>query len=376
MLSPLDDYPIHQVAEVMRHVATSDRNFYDRYYFNLYTIAGDLFCVFGLGQYPNLGTTDAFVCVTRDSVHRVARASKELGADRMDLAVGSLRVEVIEGLRRLRVVCEPGDAATAAGVEIDAVFDGVIPAHLEPRHYRRDLGRVTFDTQRLAQTGRWQGHLKVGSEDFELDPDHWWGYRDRSWGVRPVGEAEPPGIKAGRPPGTFFWLYAPLQFADHSYLVMVQEERDGSRVLEHAVRLWNDGRTEDLGRPRHNVEFVAGTRAPKRATLHVTEPDGTPLEIYVEPVLPCYLMKGTGYGVEPDWRHGMWQGAQKEEGLRWDLTDPEIQRGLFGLAEYSSRAETSRGDHGYGMFEFACVGPHDRYGFEGFEDMGLLRLSS
>jgi hypothetical protein len=24
------------------------------------------------------------------------------------------------------------------------------------------------------------------------------------------------------------------------------------------------------------------------------------------------------------------------------------------------------------MFEFACVGPHDRYGFEGFEDMGLV----
>jgi hypothetical protein len=34
MLTPLDDYPIHQVAEVMRHVGTSDRNFYDRYYFN------------------------------------------------------------------------------------------------------------------------------------------------------------------------------------------------------------------------------------------------------------------------------------------------------------------------------------------------------
>src|SRR6516165_5805567 len=101
MLSPLDDYPIHQVAEVMRHVATSDRNFYDRYYFNVYSTAGDLFCVFGLGQYPNLGTTDAFVCVTHDSIHRVVRASKEFGLDRMDLTVGPLRVEVLEGLRRL-----------------------------------------------------------------------------------------------------------------------------------------------------------------------------------------------------------------------------------------------------------------------------------
>ena len=36
MLSPLDDYPIHQIAEPIRHVGTSDRNFYDRYYFNLH----------------------------------------------------------------------------------------------------------------------------------------------------------------------------------------------------------------------------------------------------------------------------------------------------------------------------------------------------
>lgn len=29
-LSPLDDHPVHQSPEVMRHVTTSDRNFYDR----------------------------------------------------------------------------------------------------------------------------------------------------------------------------------------------------------------------------------------------------------------------------------------------------------------------------------------------------------
>ena len=29
MLTNLDEYPIHQFAEPMRYVATSDRNFYD-----------------------------------------------------------------------------------------------------------------------------------------------------------------------------------------------------------------------------------------------------------------------------------------------------------------------------------------------------------
>jgi hypothetical protein len=372
MLSPLDDYPVHQVAEVIRHVGTSDRNFYDRYYFNLYSRAGDVFCVFGYGQYPNLGTADAFVCVTDGLVHRVVRGSRELGADRMDTTVGPLRVEIVEPLHKVRVVSEPGEAADEAGVEIDATFEGVISPHLEPRHWRREFGRVTFDTQRLAQTGRWQGRLKLGDRVIDLASDDWWGYRDRSWGVRPVGEAEPPGVRASQPPGTFFWLYAPLQFDNHSYLIITQEDRDGTRLLEEAVRVWNDGRVDRLGRPEHQVEFVPGTRAPKAATLTVHEPTGEPLSIYIETVLPCYLSVGSGYGPDPEWRHGMWQGPLKVEGRTWDLSATDVRKQLMGFAEYSARAETSSGERGYGMFEFACVGAHDQYGFTGWENLNLV----
>ena len=34
MLSRFDDYPIHQTAEPVAHPASSDRNGYDRYWFN------------------------------------------------------------------------------------------------------------------------------------------------------------------------------------------------------------------------------------------------------------------------------------------------------------------------------------------------------
>ena len=85
MLSPMDDYPVHQIAEPIRHVATSDRNFYDRYYFNCYpTESPDVFLIVGLGQYPNLGVMDAFAVLRRGDDHIVARMSKALGADRTD----------------------------------------------------------------------------------------------------------------------------------------------------------------------------------------------------------------------------------------------------------------------------------------------------
>ena len=120
MLSPLDDYPIHQIAEPIRHVGTSDRNFYDRYYFNLHGCSDELFLVTGMGQYPNLGVQDAFAVVIRNGIHRVVRASRELGGNRMDTSVGPFRIEVLEGLKRLRVVLEPN----AFGLAMDLVFEG------------------------------------------------------------------------------------------------------------------------------------------------------------------------------------------------------------------------------------------------------------
>ena len=56
---PLDEYPVHQVPLSMRHMATSDRNAYDRCYFNAHDRSGEVFLVTGMGVYPNLGVIDA-----------------------------------------------------------------------------------------------------------------------------------------------------------------------------------------------------------------------------------------------------------------------------------------------------------------------------
>ena len=102
-VTPWDDYPVHQSSNWIAHVATSDRNFYDRYYFNVLDTQGRFMVVMGLGQYPNLGTTDAFVTVRVGEKQHVVRASKPL-VDRSDISVGPLRIEVIEPLKRLRFV--------------------------------------------------------------------------------------------------------------------------------------------------------------------------------------------------------------------------------------------------------------------------------
>ncbi len=360
-LSSWDDYPVHQVAETIRHSATSDRNFYDRYYFNCHQNDGDAFAIFGLGQYPNLGVQDAFMCVVNGTSHRVIRGSRELG-DRMDTSVGPIRVEVIKPLEELRFVVEPNEH----GVSADLHWVGSVPAFEEPRQYIRKHGRVLFDTMRLAQTGRWSGTITTGDATFEVTPDSWWGTRDRSWGVRPVGEEEPMGIRTeGQMTG--MWNYAPMQFEDHSILYMLNEHDDGTRVTEEATRIWNDPDrpTEYLGAVEHHAVVTPGTRRIESSTLRFPDAPEGPLEIAMTPLLDCWLMVGTGYGIEPDWRFGMYQGPLVVQGVDVDY-ERDADR-LFGLVDQVARFEQSNGAVGHGLHEFFFIGEFGRYGLVGWD---------
>ncbi len=355
-LSPMDDYPLHQMADTIRNVGTSDRNFYDRYYFNLHNSSGELFMVMGMGQYPNLAVQDAFVALRRGSTHRVVRASRELG-DRFDTAVGPIRIEVLDGLNRLRFVLEPN----AWGLAMDLVWEGAIPAFLEPRQYVRRQGRVFFDSVRFAQTGCWSGWLEIDGERHAVTPDRWKGSRDRSWGIRPVGEHEPAGIHQGSHSMQGMWNYCPMQFDDHSILYICNELNDGRRELEEAMRIWSDPEREPewLGRPEYEHEFDAAKEFIVASTIRFPDAPEGPLEVRCTPLLPMYLFIGTGYGVDADWKHGMYKGPLVVEGLSLDHERDRAR--FFGLIDSPCRFEAN-GKVGWGLFEYCFMGPFDRYG--------------
>jgi hypothetical protein len=356
VLSPLDDYPVHQIAEPVRYVATSDRNFYDRYYFNAHRRDESLFVVAGMGQYPNLGTTDAFLAVRTGDRQQVVRSSRLLGADRMDTTVGPLRVEVIEGLKRLRLVCDSPGLPVAA----DLTWTAAIPAVAEPRHFYRSGARVVSDTMRVAQTGTWTGSLRLGDEEWDVQPLEWGGGRDRSWGVRPVGEPEPRGARDIEGSPGFFWIYSTPQFEEFSLIVIVHENRTGRRILEEAVKVWpeSSGRLpESLGRPEHTVAFGDSIDTVQTTTLTFT---GTDEVLRVRPLTAVYLALGTGYGIEPDWRHGMYHGPSVVQSVEYSLKDEEVRRQSRGLVDYLARFDFA-GHVGFGLFEFALLGPNDRY---------------
>jgi hypothetical protein len=353
VLSSWDDYPIHQASEYVAHPATSDRNFYDRYYFNMHPSSDDYFAIFGFGEYPNLGVKDAFVDVRIGDEQHIVRASAPL-VDRMDASVGPLRVEVIEPLRKLRVIVEP----TEHTVAMDVVWEGFGPAVPEPRQYVRSKGRVVFDTQRLAQMGRWSGTLSVAGQDFAVTPDRCGGSRDRSWGVRPVGEREPDGIRQGVNAMAGMWNYFPMQFDDHCIYYICHEQNDGLRLLLQAERVWLDGTVDDLGEPEHEHTFVPGTRELKHSLIHFPHAG---IVIDCTPLLINYLSIGTGYGMDPDWRHGMYHGPELVvQGRVLDVKEIQTMA-RYGVLDHVGHF-TYDNHVGYGLYEQGFFGPFERYG--------------
>ncbi len=364
MLSSMDDYPLHQIAEPIRNVGTSDRNFYDRYYFNLHGCSDELMLIMGMGQYPNLGVQDAFAVVRRGDKHLVVRASRELD-DRMDTSVGPHRVEVIEPLHKVRWITESNEH----GIACDVTWEGAIPAFLEPRQYIRKYGRVLFDTMRFAQTGL-------------LDRDARGRRRALRHHARPlVGH---PGPLVGRAPGGREGgaRHPRRRGADGRHV----ELRADAVLRTSRSSTSSTSRTTASARPRRpsasgptrpaspsgwaDPEFdhtlVPGTRTVSSSVLSFPEAPGGGFDVKVTPLTHVYITVGTGYGMEEDWGHGMYQGPLVVQGVEHDMDELE-KWAWYGVTDHVARFET--GDTtGYGLHEHGFFGPFRKYGLERGDD--------
>jgi hypothetical protein len=362
----LDEYPLHQTPLSMRYVGTSDRNFYDRCYFNAHDRTGDILVITGLGIYPQLGVKDAYAVVRRGDLQHVIRCSDALDDERLNMSVGPYRVEVVEPLQQIRLVCD----ADEKGLGFDLTWRGSFPAVDEERHLMRTGIRPILDASRFAQLGSWEGELRVHGDTIAVDPDVWVGSRDRSWGIRPSGLPEPSGRPADDAADFgFWWLYAPVRFDDFAIVVIAQEDGHGYRTLNDAVRVWGDGRLEQLGWPRVSVSYASGTRHPEHARIDLTEPDGSPLVLEVDTLGHVPLHVGCGYGGDPDWTHGAWMGRDWLDGATYDFSDPAVAaRTAWGVVDHVGRA-TCDGQVGWGLFEHGTVGKHAP---SGFGDLGAV----
>src|SRR4051812_15081280 len=106
VLNPLDDYAVHQTPEPLAHVATTDANAYDRYFFNGYDDEGSVVFAVALGLSPTRRLTAAAVPAAHEGRQRSLPAPGRMPIARSIPGVGPTPVGVVAPLDRLRVTAD------------------------------------------------------------------------------------------------------------------------------------------------------------------------------------------------------------------------------------------------------------------------------
>jgi len=359
VLTKGDDFPIHQTSEPIAYSGT-DRNFYDRYFFNAYPYEGDDFFALAFGVYPHLNIADASFCVIRDGVQTALHASRWLGMERMDLHVGPIAIEVLEPLKSLKILVDSPDH----GLRAEIVFEGRAFPVEEPRFIRRHGPRAFMDYTRLTQNGRYSGWIEL--DGVRKSVDGFVGTRDRSWGVRPVGvrdgqELIPPA------PMQFYWMWSPSNFPAGSFYFHTNEDEAGEAWNRRAV--WApegvgvDGLVE-IAECSIKVDWKSGTRHASHAVVSL-KGQGHDMEVIYEPGLQFFML-GLGYG-HPKWAHGLAHGALtvEREDLKLGDVDVHLPHHLHvqALSKVTYRSASGFEQVGRGILEQLVLGPHAPSGF-------------
>ena len=372
MLNLLDDFPIHQTPEPLAHPATSDRNFYDRTWYNGYSVDGGWYFGIGMAIYPHRGILDcAFSVVEKAGKQHSFFASRRAPLERTQMEVGPFSIEILEPMRRTRVLL----ADNETGINCDLVFSTRTSPVQEKRQTLWDGARRAMDATRFDQFGRWTGHIHHPDGDISVDETECRGTKDRSWGVRGVGEPETGGAPALSPTAAFF-LWAPLIWEDHATHAIFFDDPEGENLHNEGMVIptypnekdvpgTEDADVEHMARVAHRLKYVSGTRKIETAEIDLVDRQDRVRTITLEPVLD-FNMRGLGY-LHPVWKQGTWHGeleigSESIDPQTLDLQDPHN-------LHFQQVVRVSDGNReGIGVLEHACLGPYSPYGLTGFSD--------
>lgn len=367
MLTPLDDYPIHQTALPMAHPVSGDPNHYDRYWFNGYR--EDLYFAVGMAVYPNRNIIDAAFSVVHDGRQRSVFASGRMPLDRRETKIGPITIEVVEPLRVNRVTVDAPEHNLVA----DLTYTARTIAIEEPRQTMWAEHRLAMDSTRLTQWGGWSGTIDVAGERVDAQLTNTLGTKDRSWGVRPVGGPTPMAPSSTLP--QIFFLWAPLQFDDCCTHFMVFERADGTPLVKSGAIVpilgddaptWGpDATFEHLAGGEHRIDWAPGLRRSQGAEITLRRSSGAAETVHLEPLL-TFRMRGIGYA-NPNFGHGHWQGELAVNGEDfaveeldnvepWNIHIQQVMRASWGARS------------GIGVLEQLAFGDHTPSGLKGLLD--------
>lgn len=372
MLSKFDDYPIHQTAEPVFHVATSDHNTYDRYWYNAHALDGSFYFGVGLCRYPNLGILDGSLSLAIDGRQYAFHGSCRAPLEPTDTTVGPFALQILEPMGRHRIVI----AANETGIECELLFTPYTACIEEGRQTLRNQRHLIMDVTRLDQFGTWQGWIRYDGKELKVDGRSTMGLKDRSWGVRPVGDSYGGGAPLAEFQAIHFnWM--PIHWENECSLAGWFEDGTGNQwhtdqgFLPRYASMEEVPGTNDpdsrlwQGKVEHDLTMIPGTRRASAAVVTMQDRSGEQMEVTLQPVL-VHRMKGLGYQ-HPDWGHGKWQGELAIAGESW--VDSELDPLALENLHIQQIVKATCGDRvGHGVLEQLHIGPSTSHGFKDWFD--------
>lgn len=329
----------HQIVDTFASVLQSDYSWTEKVCGMAAARDGSLAVGFGFGKYVNRNIVDAYGGVSRGVAQWTVRASRELSNDPDGVDVGPLRYEIVEPLRRIRVVLE---RSAIQPIAFDLLLEGCVPCMLEEREDRRTLSgyRHSADQIRYHQTGTATGWIEVEGLRTEVTPETWIMTRDHSWGIRPnVGmplrDLAPDSMDSDRVKALAIWN--PLYF----------ERPDGSVYTFHQYYLaysgpgfrhervqggfeHPDGRREPLTAITPRLRFDPCNRRFLDGEFDVLMADGRRRRLVARAMGDTGFHLGAGlyHGFDGK-HHGSWRGKLHLEGEHFvDCSTPEAVKRL------------------------------------------------
>lgn len=404
MLTPYDEFPVHQAAHTFSHIPSTDYAWDDGYWFGIFNADEKVF----LGTYMRVNPNTDMIggcALLNVAGYQITVRFNRCWRRNFALEIGPYRMTIEEPLKRIRLEM----ADHGSGLSFDLVWEGTSPAFLEEHHTATYRGRRTTDQTRYSQPGKCSGWIRFRDRTWQVEPDSWSGARDHSWGLyasRPPLSPSPallppPANDDGPIRALRFWTC--FRTEPYSGFYHVHETAQGVQCKMNDVfgtpfggrifRGWGEEDVE-LASGRHEMQFSPGTRILKQATFFLTDTMGRQWRQVFDIETPPWIVQPMG-AFPGSWKDGgtffTYHGSE-ELALEWDEGDYSIQPfeytpyAVSGAAaaegfntgtsignmvhgpEYLARVTTYAPDGsistGAAQVELFINGPYAPYGFE------------
>ncbi len=357
-LTGADEFFNHQIVNTFAAVASPERAWTEKAWFTLMRKDGSLQASFGLGKYANRNIVDGFAGVQIGTRQMTVRASRLLSSAPDEMGVGPLGYAVVKPLEAIRLTLAENSAVP---LRFELTFHANMPGFFENRDVVIHDGRAASDVIRFHQAGTVSGWIEIEGERHEVNPDEWYGFRDRSWGVREHVGLDPAdlapvsghGVSGGNKAGSAFhfnWLVSKIDRADGSSYDLAYYFRDfggeGPPAYFSGYINESDGRQIPILHLYPEIDYRASDRGAMRGTVTAIiagrgkSVEERVLEIEaINPEMGFRLLPGM-YGEWKGQIHGSYKGeafldgetiedvnnpAKLAETYRWQIRDRPVR---------------------------------------------------